>query len=298
MLHPCAGARPLPTTWTRAPNQNRRKAERPTDGWASYCDCGLQMRIWRLERSILADEKDWGESEYKRLEEYSAMRYRELSSMVGPYIGVTDRYGELICKLVLILGQNAPRDEEDEGCRDLIADCFDFLHDSRRSILESKFSIAFPLLRRALESISLLAVCSVDSQLATKWASGEKVPNSVVRKRLSEQPIAESLEATRDLYNFFSQGAHPNRALVPHRLLGKGNRFVLGASAVPDLLFFCKHCREHLSLWFWFCAAATFRYRDLTNRAYGKRYLRVAADAKEVGGALVNEMNRLRSHSE
>src|SRR5579864_7422951 len=103
-----------------------------------------------------------GEIEYKRVAEYASLRHRELGGMVTPYIEVTDRYGELICALVLALGQKAPADSQDEVCRDLLADVFDFLYDCRRSILESQFSVAFPLLRRAFESISLLAVCAAD----------------------------------------------------------------------------------------------------------------------------------------
>lgn len=43
-----------------------------------------------------------GEIAYKRLPEYFAMRKRELTGMVEPYIDVTNAYGELICSLVLI----------------------------------------------------------------------------------------------------------------------------------------------------------------------------------------------------
>src|SRR2546430_628654 len=89
-----------------------------------------------------------GEVEYKRLAEYFAMRKRELSGMVEPYIDVTDAYGALICSLVLTLGEKSPDDTQDEVCRDLLADVFDFMYDARRAILESQFSVAFPLLRR------------------------------------------------------------------------------------------------------------------------------------------------------
>ena len=84
-----------------------------------------------------------GEVEYKRLPEYFAMRKRELSGMVEPYIDVTDAYGELICSLVLTLGEKGPDDTQDEVCRDLLADVFDFLYDARRAILESQFSVIF-----------------------------------------------------------------------------------------------------------------------------------------------------------
>jgi hypothetical protein len=149
-----------------------------------------------------------GEVEYKRSPEYFAMRKRELSGMVEPYIDVTDAYGELICSLVITLGEKSPDDTQDEVCRDLLADVFDFLYDARRAILESQFSGAFPLLRRAFESTSLLAACAVDGGLAETWASGKEIPNVKVRKRLSDDPIQEPLESTRELYRYFSMGAH------------------------------------------------------------------------------------------
>jgi hypothetical protein len=117
-----------------------------------------------------------------------------------------------------------------------------------------------------------------------------------VRKRLSDDPIQEPLESTRELYRYFSMGAHPNRDVVPTRFLGKGNQFVLGAIAKPDLLVFCDHLRHHLSLWFWFCAAVTFHYRELTDMEYGEKYLKVASDAMEVGESLLNEIKRLRAN--
>jgi hypothetical protein len=141
----------------------------------------------------------------------------------------------------------------------------------------------------------MLAVCSADPAFAKKWESGQEIANADVRKRLAAQAIGEPLESTRELYKFFSKGSHPNRDMVPYRFLGKSNQFVLGAISMPDLIVFCEHCRQHLSLWFWYCAVATFRYRALTNAKYGEAYLRTAAEAKEIADSLVREMKRLRT---
>ena len=40
----------------------------------------------------------------------------------------------------------------------------------------------------------------------------------------------------RELYKFFSEAAHPNRSLIPHRMLGEGNEFVLGFEGVSEFL--------------------------------------------------------------
>jgi hypothetical protein len=236
-----------------------------------------------------------GMTEYRRLSEYADMRKHELSRMVRPYIDVTDSYGELICTLVLALGAKAPRDMQDEVCRDLLADVFDFLYDARHVILESHFEVAFPLLRRAFESISLLFACSSDPSFAEAWASGKKISNAEVRERLSKNPVGEPLETTREMYSHFSMGAHPNRDVVPFRFLGKGNDFVLGAIGVRNLLEFCDHLRHHLSLWFWFCATVSLHYCELTDMAYGEKYLKTAGDAKEVAESLLQEIKRLRT---
>jgi hypothetical protein len=105
----------------------------------------------------------------------------------------------------------------------------------------------------------------------------------------------EPMKTNGERYKFFSRGSHPNRNMVPHRHLGNGNQFVLGAIGLPDLIVFSDHCLQHLSLWFWFAAVSTFRYRELTGEEYGDKYLKTAARAKEVAAALLNETKRLRS---
>ena len=224
------------------------------------------------------------------------MRKRELSGMVEPYIDVTVPVGELICSSSSRWARRVrtiPRTRYAVICSRTFSI---FCYDARRAIMESQFSVAFPLLRRAFESISLLAACAVDVGFAETWASAKQIPNVKVRARLSNDPIQEPLESTRELYKYFSMGAHPNRDVVPFRFLGKANQFVLGAIGRPDLLVFCDHLRHHLSLWFWFCAAVTFHYRELTDLEYGEKYLKVASDAKEVGESLLNEIKRLRSN--
>jgi hypothetical protein len=40
-----------------------------------------------------------------------------------------------------------------------LADVFDFLYESRRIIMSGQCATAYPLLRRAFESLSLMVVC-------------------------------------------------------------------------------------------------------------------------------------------
>ena len=54
---------------------------------------------------------------YAELAEYAALRTRELSAMLQPYIDVTDRYGEIICRITLVLGQKPPESKRDAALR-------------------------------------------------------------------------------------------------------------------------------------------------------------------------------------
>lgn len=67
----------------------------------------------------------------------------------------------------------------------------------------------------------------------------------------------------KDLYSFFSEASHPNRDLVPGRMLGEGNEFVLGLIGKPDLFLVVDYCAKHLELWHWLAATVTYFYREI-----------------------------------
>jgi len=98
---------------------------------------------------------------YKRLTHYSKTRTKEISEMSEPYIIITDSYGHLISRIVLLLGGIQPQDIQDIVVRDLMADIFDFLYESRFLILSGKLNVAFPIARRAYEALSLLHLCTL-----------------------------------------------------------------------------------------------------------------------------------------
>src|SRR4051794_20509377 len=86
---------------------------------------------------------------YADLVQSDEMRSKELSVLLAPYIGITDHYGEIVCRIVVILGKTPPASPRDAAARDLIADVFDFLYESRALITKGKLEIAYPLARRA-----------------------------------------------------------------------------------------------------------------------------------------------------
>lgn len=216
--------------------------------------------------------------------------------MFAPYIRVTDDYGRLICSVVETLGSVPTISIQDAVVRDLLSDVFDFLYEGRRIIMNGQCTAAFPLLRRAFESLSLMVACSLDPALAERWNSGVKIPNCEVRKKLAGHPMGETAEVMREDYDFFSEAAHPNRKIIPCRQLGDGSKFVLGAILLPEPVLITEYCLHHLNLWFWFGASVSSYYADVLNHhdsEYLGDYLTVAKAAQLLAPALQSEFNRL-----
>jgi hypothetical protein len=103
---------------------------------------------------------------YADLPRYAEKRSNELVPLLAPYVDITDRYGELLCGIVVVLGKIPPVSPRDASARDLIADVFDFLYEARPLIIKGKLEVAYPLARRAYESQSLLVACELEPRLA------------------------------------------------------------------------------------------------------------------------------------
>jgi hypothetical protein len=169
------------------------------------------------------------ETQYAALAGYAEWRQNQLTGWLHSYIVATDLYGRLLCGVTLILGQQQPgatplmgqkepNKQLDIVLRDLMADVFDFLYETRALILKGKLEIAFPLARRAYESLSLLVSCYLEPRLAKRWVAGKEISNSEVRGVLAKHPFGgEPEEKTRELYKFFVGFAHPNRKMMAQR---------------------------------------------------------------------------------
>ena len=79
-----------------------------------------------------------GRTAYSDLPRYAESRSNELAPLLAPYIELTDRYGEVLCGLVAVLGKTPPSSPRDAAVRDLIADVFDFLYEARPLIIKGK----------------------------------------------------------------------------------------------------------------------------------------------------------------
>jgi hypothetical protein len=141
-----------------------------------------------------------GKAQYAELDEYARARTNELAPMLQAFIEVTSHYGELICEIVLILGKTPPTSKYDSLTRDLMADVFDFLNEARPLIIRGKLEIAYPLARRAYESLSLMVACNLDSKLAEKWIAKKQIGNAEVRRVLGSHPMGEQKDRMQEAY--------------------------------------------------------------------------------------------------
>jgi hypothetical protein len=233
---------------------------------------------------------------YADLPRYAEMRSNELSALLAPYVGITDRFGEVLCGIVAILGKTPPASPRDAAARDLIADVFDFLYEARALIIKGKLEVAYPLARRAYESLSLLVACELEPKLADRWIAGKQVGNAEVRRVLAAHPTGEKEVETRELYDFFTKTTHPNRIYMAHRFLGDGNEFVLGAVGRPSLTMLADYALKTMNLWYWFAAFVAFAYREALCRTDPKlleAYHDTVDAAKPVAAWLREQFNRV-----
>lgn len=239
---------------------------------------------------------DQGKAQYAELDDYARVRTSELAPMLQPFIEVINHYGELICEIVLILGKTSPASKYDSLTRDLMADVFDFLNEARPLIIRGKLEIAYPLARRAYESLSLMVACRLDPELSDKWMAKKQIGNAEVRKVLGSHPMGEQEDRMREAYSFFSKTTHPNRTHLARRFLGEGNEFVLGAVGVPSLTLLADYALKTLNLWFWYAAFLSHTYADVLNNAdpeFPQTYHEVSEEAKHVSKWLVDQFNRV-----
>ena len=237
-----------------------------------------------------------GEQFYRRLPEFAEMRHQELTRMLQPVLDLAASYGSLVSRSVAALGSVPPQGRSDVVVRDLIADVFDFLYEWPRPLFEGRVHVAFPLARRAYESLSLLSVCFQDRSIAERWDRGEQIRNAEIRRALANLPLPESEQEMRELYRFFSQGSHPNRDLVPERFLGDSNRFVLGSIIHPELVVIVDHCRHLVDMWFWVGALAGYAAKEIlvqSDPSFPNDYFPTAQRAAEVKKWLNKVFNEL-----
>lgn len=237
------------------------------------------------------------EEEHRRLDEYAQGRHSELTGIFDDEVQLLVAYEQLVCRATLILGTHEPVNAEDRVRRDLMADAFDALYVARTVVFQGYASAAWPLMRRALESITLFEYFMLLPNEASRWSQGSRITHARVRKYLNKHSIEiggttmsdDEKRTMKELYSQFSEAAHPNRDLIPTRFLGEGNSFALGAIGMPEPLVVAHYVLSLINLWFFFAAAVGYAYRELLHSAdslYVRDYLAVAATARQVNEQL------------
>lgn len=222
---------------------------------------------------------------HRKLEYFADERRKVLTEQFRPVIELSTMYGRLVSRAVVSLGSTAPNSRHEVVVRDLAADVFDFLYEWPRPLFEGRPQVAFPLGRRAFESLSLLSLCIQDRSLAEAWDRGKQLGNAEIRNRLGSANYPEPVDATRSFYRFFSLGSHPNRELVAQRFLGEGNAYVLGSINVPSLLLINDQCGHLVNMWYWFGAIVSqiaWNGLSSTDETYLDDYCAAADMARKV----------------
>lgn len=191
------------------------------------------------------------DSLFDELPTYRETRRNELTGMLSDFVKVTDLYRKLISRVVVVLGNSKPKSIQDAVVRDLVCDAFDYLDYSKMVTMEGKPDIAYLLLRRAFETISLLAVCVQDRSVAEKWHNGKKFKNVDMRKLQKSMKYAEDADWMKEFYDESSDFQHPNRETIGFRFLGNGNEYTLGSIGKPDLVLVTRVCLHILHFYFW-----------------------------------------------
>lgn len=249
-----------------------------------------------IRSAVTRPEPKNADEHYDLLPEYAATREKEGREIFSPFIEATDKFGKLISRLIYLLGDSVPVNAKDAAIRDVAADIFDFLYKSRSPILSGELHVAYPLMRRAFESLCLLHACILHKDVAEKWENGKKFDNRDLRKILAEHPMGESKVRLKELYGFFSRATHPNREMLPSQRLGRGNKWVLGAISMPEPIVMVDHCMKVLEMWFWMSASVTHHYKErLTrdHREYMHLYYEAVDFEEKVYEWLVSQFNRL-----
>lgn len=207
-----------------------------------------------------------GSLQYSRLREYATARYTELSEMYSQEIRLVEDYEKMACRIVFILGTVPPVGVADRCIRALLADVFDALYTSRTVVLEAYGSLAYPILRRAFEAISLIYYFTACPDKADAWEDGCEIRNSEVRKYFEKNPTGDPPSALKDMHALFSDAAHINREYIPVRFLGEGNMFTLGSIGRPSLVSTTDNLIRLIQLWFWVTATVVRRYLAVFNK--------------------------------
>ncbi len=154
---------------------------------------------------------------HKCLFEYADKIYRELPREIRRDYERIEEVEAMACRIDYVLGKSAAKDVADMSMRTLFTDAFDALYSARALAQRRFFAASFTLLRRALESTSLLRYFHMMPDEAKRWASGAEILNRDVRMFLEKHEMAADAGEMRSAYALHAKFAHPNSSFLVKR---------------------------------------------------------------------------------
>jgi hypothetical protein len=238
---------------------------------------------------------------YSTLKEIEFERRKGIEELFTDELAFIDDCLALAARQVELLGEIKPSTIEDVSVRDIGCDAFEFLYEARGALVRNQSSVMFPLMRRAFESICLCNLFVVKPEFARRWASGKQINNTDVRKGLEHHPMTESVEALKQEYQFFSQGAHPNRTHVPYVFLGEGNQFTLAGIHPIDPLTLGGHVQHLIRLCYWYVGVFFWFHREtlpvLAGDDFGREFLNLTPRRHKILMMLGKQLDTLHEET-
>lgn len=176
--------------------------------------------------------------------------------------------------LLHYLGESEPKDADEGVQRDLACDTIDSLRCAERVLLCGYENQCLALLRRAYETISLMAYFTNFPSEISGWEKGESIKQSHIRQKLDTAPVPEPKDHLKEIYKIYSLFTHINRATVYHRHLGDPNRFTIGAQGNVDDKAVEAILRELLRLTMWFVDVMNYAFARVA-KTLDEQYKRV-----------------------
>jgi hypothetical protein len=203
----------------------------------------------------------------------------------GPALLLFRKGYSLCLELLHHLGESRPRDDFDRTMRDLGCDTLDSLWAARELLLKGYDNQCLFLLRRTVETTSLMAFFINFPSELHKWANGTKVSPSMVRKGLKNASIPEPEDELQSMYRVYSLFSHINRDTVFQRLLGEPNHFTVGAQGNAPEKSVAAIVRELLLQMMWFVDVFNFVNLDVTKAIgpdYGERMVGYRGEVEKI----------------
>ena len=111
-------------------------------------------KLMEMNKKPLKYSKEEAIKLYKTIDKGYAKRIEVFDLLLNSYFEVVEDYAELFSRISYIIGFISPKDNYESTQRDIAADSFDFLNETKYLIKRGRYDLAFVLARRSFESLT------------------------------------------------------------------------------------------------------------------------------------------------